>query len=144
LGKLTKKLGALTRDAFIKVTKRLRNSLINSLQKEWYDTVYKRLSLQYTSAGRRNSAGGVIYPFMRTRTLRESLKLLKPKGRYTFTKDKYQYDFKIIGQLGPAVKNGFDYSDYLDKNTIVKGYRTHAFKSLEVIIQRSLNNITGR
>ena len=102
MGKLTKRLSALTKDAFIKTVKKIRNSLIFSLQKQWYDTIYKRLSVQYTSSGTRNSVGGISYPFMRTRTLRESLALLKPKGRFTFTKDSYQYNFKIIGQLGPT------------------------------------------
>jgi predicted alternative tryptophan synthase beta-subunit len=144
LGKLTKRLSALTKDAFVKTVKKIRNNLIFNLQKQWYDAIYKRLSVQYTFSGSRNSVGGISYPFMRTRTLRESLALLKPKGKFTFTKDSYHYNFKIIGKLGPASKNGFDYADYINKNTIVKGYRDHAFKSLGIIIDENLNKMIGK
>jgi len=148
LGKLTKRLSALTKDAFIKTVKKIRNNLIFSLQKHWYDAIYKRLSVQYTSLGTRNSVGGISYPFMRTKTLRESLALLKPKGKFTFTKDSYHYNFKIIGKLGPTGTPSFkgyeDYADYINKNTVVKGYRDHAFKSLGVLINENLNKMIGK
>lgn len=118
----------------------------------WEKQVYKVLGTRYTSGATRQQFHGQIYPFMRTQELRKSLNLLMPRAKFTYSKDYYKATATVIGKLGPVSggainsKNGVynDYSDYLNENTIVKGYRTHAFNFLGVLIQENLDKAVGK
>lgn len=125
---------------------------MDTLNTKWKTRIYEALGKKYVKDAQRRylrtGAGTHIYPFFRTMELRESLNLLKSKGKFTATKAGYSYSFKIIGKLGPTGTPSFggyeDYADYINKNTIVKGYRGHAFNSLGVLITENINKWVGR
>ena len=139
--KISKKLAVLTKKAFLDRVKKISGSLLQDLTSGWRTKIYELLGKQFSTSGSRIRYQAQLYPFMRTEELRKTLQLNVSNPKFQLGKDRYSATVRVTGILGPAMNKGFDYSDYINRNTIVKGYRTHAFKMLGFQINKSLEKV---